>query len=277
MMRLPVLVFDIETLTDLKSGAHLYGLDLSEDDLQQALAKLRRQEAGTDFQRTALHEIVCISGLWIDVNGTMKLFSFSREHFSEAEILKKFLSIFDKKNPTLVSWNGSQFDLPVILFRAMYHGLSATALFDQGEIDSQKRYNNYQNRYHHRHVDLMDVMAMFNGRHFQKLDDIAHLLGFPGKRGVSGYLVPEYVKHQQWLELTSYCEGDVLNTWLIFLRWALLKGQLSSHDHHLWIQATIHYLQSQPQQQEFLSIWQQTAQHTEFTAQDFQAISTSPN
>ena len=88
-MRLPVLVFDIETLTDLKSGAHLYGLDLPEQDLESALTKLRRQESGSEFQRLPLHEIVCISGLWIDEKGTMKLFSFSREQWSEAEILTK--------------------------------------------------------------------------------------------------------------------------------------------------------------------------------------------
>lgn len=151
----------------------------------------------------------------------------------------------------------------------MYHGLSAPSLFDQGEIDTQKRYNNYQNRYHNRHVDLMDVMAMFNGRHFQKLDDVAHLLGYPGKRGISGYFVPEYVNTQQWLKLTSYCEGDVLNTWLIFLRWALLKGQISLQDHRLWIQASIHYLQGQAQQHEFLNVWRETSQRTEFTQADF--------
>ncbi|WP_445116530.1 3'-5' exonuclease [Acinetobacter sp. WZC-1] len=272
-MRLPVLVFDIETLTDLKAGAHLYGLNLSAEDTGQALTKLRRQESGMEFQRLPLHEIVCISGLWIDEDSSIKLFSFSREQYTEAEILKKFLSIFDKRHPTLVSWNGSQFDLPVILFRAMYHGLSAPGLFDQGEIDTQKRYNNYQNRYHHRHVDLMDVMAMFNGRHFQKLDDIAHLLGYPGKRGISGYFVPEYVRNQQWLELTRYCEGDVLNTWLIYLRWLLLKGQLLAADHQLWIQATIHYLQGQPQQQTFLQAWRDTSQQTEFSATDFSSIS----
>ncbi|QIO05035.1 3'-5' exonuclease [Acinetobacter shaoyimingii] len=268
-MRLPVLVFDIETLTDLKSGAHLYGLDLPEPDLDQALTKLRRQESGTDFQRLPLHEIVCISGLWIDEKGTMKLFSFSQEQYSEAEILQKFLSIFDKRNPTLVSWNGSQFDLPVILYRAMYHGLSAPSLFDQGEIDTQKRYNNYQNRYHHRHIDLMDWMAMFNGRNFQKLDDIAHLLGYPGKRGKAGYLIPEYVRNQQWLEMTSYCEADVLNTWLVYLRFLLLKGQILPEDHRLWIQATIHYLQGQPQQTEFLQVWQTCCKHTDFTSSDF--------
>lgn len=268
-MRLPILVFDIETLTDLKTGAHLYGLDLADADLEQALAKLRRQESGMDFQRIPLHEIVCISGFWVDENGAMRLFSFSQEQYSEAEILTKFLSIFDKREPTLVSWNGSQFDLPVILFRAMYHGLSAMSLFDQGESNQQKRYNNYQNRYHQRHVDLMDVMAMFNGRNFQKLDDIAQMLGYPGKRDNAGYFVPEYVKQQQWLKLTSYCEGDVLNTWLIYLRWLLLKGQLLTHEHQAWVQATIQYLSTQPQQQAFLNVWRESSQRTAFSAADF--------
>jgi len=237
-MRLPVLTFDIETQTDLKSGAHLFGLDLPEQSLDQALTKLRRQESGSDFQRLPLHEIVCISGLWIDEQG-MKLFSFSREQNSEAEILRKFLSIFDKRHPTLVSWNGSQFDLPVILYRAMYHGLSAPSLFDQGEIDTQKRYNNYQNRYHQRHVDLMDVMAMFHARHFQKLDDVAHLL------------------------------GDVLNTWLVYIRWLLLKGQLLLPDYQHLLQSTIQYLQTQPQHADFLSVWRETSRRTEFTQFDF--------
>jgi hypothetical protein len=151
----------------------------------------------------------------------------------------------------------------------MYHGLSAPSLFDQGEIDQQKRFNNYQNRYHHRHVDLMDVMAMFNGRHFQKLDDIACLLGFPGKRGESGYHVPAYVRDKQWLKLSSYCEGDVLNTWLIYLRWLLLKGQLNQQVHHQWVESTINYLQTQTQQAEFLKVWQHTSSYTVFTAQTF--------
>lgn len=267
-MRFPILVFDIETLTDLKAGAHLYHLDLPDADVEQALTKIRRQESGSDFQRLPLHEIVCISGLWIDEKG-FRLFSFSQEQQSEADMLRKFLSIFDKKQPTLVSWNGTQFDLSVILFRAMYHGLSAPHLFDQGEINSQKRFNNYQNRYHQRHVDLMDVMAMFNGRNFQKLDDIAHILGFPGKRGEVGYHVPEYVRTEQWQTLTSYCEGDVLNTWLIYLRWLLLKGQLSQSDHQYWIQVTIEYLQTQPQQAAFLEVWRQSSQHTVFTIPTF--------
>ena len=89
-LRFPILVFDIETLTDLKAGAHLYHLDLPEADVDQALTKIRRQESGVDFQRLPLHEIVCISGLWIDEIG-FRLFSFSQEQNTEAELLSKFL------------------------------------------------------------------------------------------------------------------------------------------------------------------------------------------
>src|SRR5690606_7815332 len=152
--------------TDLKSGAHLFGLDLPEAVLDQALTKLRRQDSGSDFQRPPLHEIVCISGLWIDEQG-MKLFSFIRVQHSEAEILRKFLSIFDKRHSALLRWNSSQLELPVLFSRSMYLGPSGPSRFNHGESVTQKRYKIYQNRDHHRHVDVIDVMDMLHARHFQ--------------------------------------------------------------------------------------------------------------
>ncbi len=278
MMHAPTLVFDIETITDVAAGARLYDLDLCPADALQALTKIRRQESGSEFPRLHLHEIVCISGLWVDEQ-EMKLFSFSRDQFSEAEILSKFLSIFDKRQPQLVSWNGSQFDLPVILLRAMYYGLSAPSLLDQGEINSQRRYNNYQNRYHQRHLDLMDAMAMFQNRHFQKLDDMACFFGFPGKRGGGGYRVPEQVQHGEWTALMQYCEGDVLNTWLIYLRWSLLKGLISTAEHQQWVQRSIAFLATLPRQQDFLKLWARLSAQSplpvgsfpHFEAHDFEA------
>ncbi len=63
-MRLPVLTFDIETQTDLKSGAHSYGLDLPEAGiLDQALTKLRRQDSGSGF--SAFH--CCINRMYFRI------------------------------------------------------------------------------------------------------------------------------------------------------------------------------------------------------------------
>lgn len=248
-MRLPILVFNIETTLDLTSGAHLHGLShLAEQDIEQALNKLRRQETGSDFQRLPLHKISCISGLWVDENG-LRLFSFSHTTLTELEILEKFLSIFEKRHPILVSWNGAQFDLPVILLRAMYYGLSAPRLFDQGEIDQQRRFNNYQNRYHQQHIDLMDSMSMFNRQNFQKLDDIAAFLGLPFRDKIT---TPVEVKSEQ----------AVIQTWLIYLRWVLLKGQLTQSQHEEAIQNVIACLKAHTQQHDFLTHWQVVAEHT---------------
>lgn len=261
MLGLPVLVFDIETVPDTEAGARLFGLELPPDEVALAMNNLRRQEINSDFPRLPLHEVVCISGLWV-TDEQIQLFSFSQQdpktgqRFSEKEILSKFLGIFDKRFPTLVSWNGSGFDLPVLMLRAMRHGLSAAGLMDQGERDSKRKFDNYQNRYQSRHTDLMDCLAMFNTRNFQRLDDVAVVMGFPGKQGESGYNVSDYVKQDQWTELCQYCESDVLNTWLIYLRWQGLRGYLSVDEQQHWMSQTRDYLQQHaPQQQHFLDAW----------------------
>ena len=264
MLSLPVLVFDIETIPDVSSGSRLYDLELPYDDSLLAMTAIRRQESSSDFPRLLLHEIVCISGIWAE-DGNIKLFSFCQGSMSEKQILQRFLAIFDKHFPTLVSWNGSGFDLPVILLRAMHHGLSAQGLLDQGEFEQSRRYNNYQNRYQHRHTDLMDCLALFNVRNFQRLDELALFLGFPGKQGQSGYQVHDYVTNKQWDVLCQYCESDVLNTWLIYLRWQLLRGHLDVTQHRQWAQYTHDYIKKHlPNQHEFLAHWLKNASLSPF-------------
>ena len=264
----PILVFDIETITDLKVGRHLYRLDLSDDVTESALAKIFRQDKGSDFPPLPLHEVVCISGLWIEGND-LKLFSWTQEHYTEKQLLQRFVNIFNEKHPILVSWNGKQFDLPVIMQRCLYHGVSAANLYEHGEWNRQKRQDNYQNRYQLRHTDLMDILSHFNLRNIQKLDDLAEYLGLAGKRLDTGYQVTEQVKQQQWLKMSTHCEGDVLNTWLIYLRWLLLRGFVSLDQYQTWLKATIHYVKSEPRQQKYLQLWQASAQQTVFTQHDF--------
>ncbi len=258
MMPDAVLVFDLETIPDLSAARKLYGFDgLSDEEASLAWTNLRMQQGGNEFPRLPFHEIVCCSGLgWRD--GKLSLFSFSQKTLAEADILRRFLGIFDQLSPTLVSWNGSGFDLPVLMYRAMLHGVTAKGLLDQGESIPNRKYNNYLNRYHPLHTDLMDVLAMFSGGKGQKLDDMAVLMGCPGKQGISGYQVPQMVAEHRWEEIEQYCESDVLNTWLIYLRWLRLKGVLSPADHASQIQLTRHLLQEHPVHScSFLSQWEQ--------------------
>nr|MDJ0928432.1 3'-5' exonuclease [Gammaproteobacteria bacterium] len=126
----------------------------------------------------------------------------------------------------LVSWNGGGFDLPVLHYRALKHGVSAPTYWEVGDDNRDFRYNNYLNRFHWRHIDLMDVLSGFQNRARAGLDDIAVMLGFPGKMGLKGDQV-----WPTWLaggigKIRDYCETDVLNTYLVFLRFQQIRGLL---------------------------------------------------
>jgi predicted PolB exonuclease-like 3'-5' exonuclease len=127
-----------------------------------------------------------------------------------------------------VSWNGSGFDLPVLHYRALRHGIQAPRYWEVGDSDREYKWNNYLGRFHWRHVDLMDVLSGYQLRGRASLDQTAVLLGFPGKLGMSGDKVRE-----RWLsggisEIRDYCETDVLNTWLIYLRFEFMRGNLDA-------------------------------------------------
>lgn len=234
----PILVFDIETIPDVSTGKRLYPTiaNLSDDDALTALIALRQAEADTDFMRLPLHKIACLSFLWFDGND-FHLKSLSLENLSEQEILTTFLRAFDKK-PVLVSWNGVGFDIPVIMYRAMHHKLSAPALFNSAQKPD------YLYRYGDMHIDLMDKTALYNGYQRQKLDTIASLCGFAGKGDTDGSQVVPMVQAGQWQKLTTYCESDVLNTWLIYLRWLILTGKTNQASYDALIDSTYGFVQS---------------------------------
>ncbi len=258
-----VLVFDIETIPDLEGGRRLYGLDgLNDKDTASALFTLRRQEKGTEFLRLPLHQVVAISYVRRASDGQLKVGSFGTEESGERELIGQFFGAIDKHTPQLISWNGSGFDLPVLHYRAMQHKLTAPRYWENGDNDRSFRFNNYQNRFHDRHFDLMDVIASFNGRAVAPLDKVATLLGFPGKMGMSGAKVFDKVQAGELKAVRDYCETDVLNTYLVYLRFQLLRGQLDITDYENEINRLKDYLKAESNVDnkahfsEFLAHWQ---------------------
>lgn len=228
-MQNPILVFDIETVPDIETGKRLYTelKDLSDDDALVALTAIREAEAGNAFMRLPLHKVVCLSFLWADLkNDKFSLKSLALNEYSEKEILSTFFRAFDKSPmPILVSWNGTGFDIPVLLYRAMHHKLSAPKLF----ADTGK--NSYISRYGNMNVDLMDKLSLHNYAYKQNLNTVSALCGIAGKGDTDGSQVVPMVKNGEWEKLTTYCESDVLNTWFIYLRHRLLLGGIDESQH----------------------------------------------
>jgi len=148
----------------------------------------------------------------------LTVWSLGDEQADEKEIIQRFFDGIDRFTPTIVSWNGSGFDLPVLHYRAMKHNIAAPKYWDTGEMDSQFKWNNYIIRYHSRHLDLMDVIASYNPRATAPLDKIASLLGYPGTMVMSVATVWETFHQGNLKAIRDYCETDVLNTYLVYLR-----------------------------------------------------------
>ena len=239
-------------------GRKYYQLDgLSDKDVASAMMFRRQQETGSDFLPLHMHRVVAISGVLRRAE-SLKVWTLGEEEAGEAEIVQRFFDGIEKLEPTLVSWNGSGFDLPVLHYRALCHGVRAPQYWETGDDDNRYRYNNYLGRFHWRHIDLMDVLAAYQPRARASLDQVATMLGFPGKLGMSGGLVFE-----KWLagglaEIRNYCETDVLNTYLVFLRFEAMRGRLDEHELASELERVRALLSASDQAhlQEFLNAWE---------------------
>ena len=221
-----VFVFDIETVPDIHGGRRLLGLDgLPDEEVRAAMLARRRADTGGEFQRLHLHRVVVIS-IAMRMGERFRVWSLGDGEDDEADILQRFFDGIERFTPNLVSWNGSGFDLPVLHYRAMLHGVSAPRYWETGATDQAFRWNNYLNRFHDRHADVMDMLAAYQPRANCPLDELATLCGFPGKMGMSGAAVADAVAAGRFGEVRDYCETDVLNTYLLFLRFQLLRGHL---------------------------------------------------
>ena len=227
---IPTLVFDIETIPDTDGLRILYDLpaDISADDVANIALHKRRQQNGSEFLPLHQHCICAISCALREGN-SFKVWTLGDAQSTEAEIIQRFFDVIDKYTPQIISWNGSGFDLPVLHYRGLIHGINAGRYWDLGEDDKEFKWNNYISRYHTRHLDLMDILAMFNSRANAPLDDLAKLCGFPGKLGMDGSKVWDAYKAGKLEEIRNYCETDVANTHLVFLRFKLMRGQLSQN------------------------------------------------
>lgn len=233
---IPVLVFDIETIPDVAGLRSLHGLPADLPDAEVAELAFQRQRAknGSDFLPHYLQRVAVISCVMRSDDG-FKVWSLAEPKLDEAGIIQRFYGGIEKYTPQLVSWNGGGFDLPVLHYRGLIHNAAAPRYWDMGDGDFNDsrdfKWNNYIGRYHTRHLDLMDLLAMYQPRANAPLDDLAKLMGLPGKLGMDGSAVWGAYLNGQIDDIRDYCETDVVNTYLVYLRFQQMRGHLSCEEH----------------------------------------------
>ena len=103
----------------------------------------------------------------------------------------------------------------------------------------------------------MDVLAKYNGRGNAPLDDLAKLCGFPGKLGMDGSQVWDAWSNGRAAEVRAYCETDVVNTWLVYCRFRLIRGELDQIAYQAEVDLVRSTLQAsaEPHWAEYLAAW----------------------
>lgn len=210
-----VVVFDLETVPCTETLARIHGREALTDD--EAVEIL-----GEKFPKLPLHKVAVLAALVAErVEGVWRVRSLGAPHIgdrSESDLISAFAARVDSLRPTLVTFNGNGFDMPVLRYRAMVNGIAAPGLTSRP----------YFKRYDQAHVDLCDELASFQSNAKASLDDLCKMMGLPGKpEGIDGSKVWEHVRAGRIQECANYGETDVVNTYRVWLRYELFRGAIT--------------------------------------------------
>ena len=261
-----LLVFDIETVPDTEAVFNLTGF--TEPDEAARRAEIERYhleitEGRNAFPRQPFHRVVAISFLRAEIvreDGgeaylLLELRSGGTEKSPEKDLVGGFFQYFERHKPRLVSFNGRTFDLPVLKCRAMKHGIAAPFLHNAGD-----KWNSYTSRYSADwHCDLLEVLSDYGASARVKLNEVCAALGCPGKFGTEGSQVAELFDEGKIAEIRDYCETDVINTYLVYLRHQHHTGTLSTEAYNRAIADIIALIEAEgaerPHLNAFLEAW----------------------
>lgn len=227
-------VFDIETVPDLKAARNLLDLsDASDDEVEKKIIEyhLKLTDNKNSFLRQPFHKVVAISFLHAEIirdfdgcefYSIKEIRSGGDLASSEADLVKGFFSHLKKNFSRLVSFNGKNFDLPVLKYAAMKNEIEATWLHKSGD-----KWNNYNQRYSlDWHCDLADAFSDFGASARVKMNELCAAFNLPGKIGVDGSMVDKMFQENRLQEIRDYCETDVINTFLLYLIYQHHNGSI---------------------------------------------------
>ena len=225
MLDKPLVAFDIETIPDFDVRRRVHGIEKTDVEVVREMMRRRREETNgsTDYPQSAHHRIVCVCATIVHPSdGRVEIRHLGANALGERAEVGAFFAIAEElAMPRLVSWNGNGFDLPILRYRAMRHGIAAGAFHAQREGDG--RHDGYHARYGTMHVDLMDVLSSHGASARAGLGTISRLLELPGKSFLDRS-VWEHWADGELGRVIEYCKLDTIETMLVYLAWSHHTG-----------------------------------------------------
>lgn len=202
-----VIYFDIATIPDFELGTRLYNLhDLSQEDVSRVMVtKSRENHSNPGVIGQHMLQIVALSILVQDNKG-IKCWSEGVPESTEANLLQTLQELIVGHQASIVTWNGNRSIFPILNYRYLSHGLHSADLVN--------------------HVDLATELSGTTGQNPLPLHDVAVLCGFPGNKAMSfDDVLDAYLEGNVEL-VRNGLELNIINTWLLNMRWQLVSGNI---------------------------------------------------
>ena len=228
-------IFDIETRIDkgLVNESQFRGRNLSDDQAYDELRHALLDERGTDFFPLSFHVPVSIAvGLVSPDHQLQSVESLAEAGYSEERLVWEFWDRVERFKGCLVSFNGRQFDLPVLELGALRYGCTVPSYFGE---DSP-----YRRRYQlGKHLDLYEFITNFGAYRVRGgFDLLLRTIGMPGKGSIDGSQVQELWEAGRLAEIHEYCRRDVIQTYYLFLRIELVRGRVTAERYRQLLEQT---------------------------------------
>ena len=242
-----VFSFDVEWIPDPKSAEILHDLPPASGPSEEAAhsfealwASARKDGDAPDSQpylKTILCRIVSLAGILREQapggKPSLKLISLPLDpsdplKSDEKTILTSFMKSVGRRKPQLVGYNSAQSDVPILVQRAIVHGLPGFGFSDR-PAKPWEGVDYFDARNSDYNLDLADAMGQFRDR--PTLHQAATLSGIPGKLEVSGASVSQMWLDGKLAEIVEYNECDAFTTHLLWARVAHFSSLLSTEQY----------------------------------------------
>ena len=256
------LVFDVESVADGDLIAKIRypgdGLDAAQAIERYRAELLEKYES--EFIPYTFQIPISIAIMKVDQDlRLIDIVTLDEPDYRPEVITRQFWQGWDHyRQPTLVSFNGRTFDIPLLELAAFRYGISVPNWFNIFAKNWEQRRGRYNQ---HSHIDLQDMLTNFGASRFNGgLNLVANLLGKPGKMGIAGHMVQDLFAQGEVQRINDYCRCDVLDTYFVFLRFSVMLGTISIEQERSCVDDAKQWLQehaeNEPAYREYLEQWQ---------------------
>jgi len=229
-------VVDIETRIEktLVRAVYFPHAEISDAEAYERARQLLKEEQGNDFFPLSFHVPISIAVGQVNEERVLTTVEILQENdYSEAALIRAFWQRLERFPGALVTFNGRNFDLPVLELQALKYGCQAQRYF------SGKARNRYAEEGHY---DLYDFLTNYGAHRLRGgFNVLAKMIGLPGKMAIDGSMVQQLWEDGRLGDIHRYCRHDVIQTYFLFLRVELMRGRLTQAQYEYALAQTVHF------------------------------------